>query len=80
MTHEEMLIGWMVFVDYQFRQGKSVSIPSDVIDELRKKGWVEEPEEDNWEGCAPMQVLPAGLAVADLNAAEWGIDPIPEDA
>jgi hypothetical protein len=75
MIAERELVGWMVFIDYQFKQGHGCQAPFDIIDALRAKGWVEKPDDPDWDGKQPMKVTQAGMAIADLNAPEWGIEP-----
>lgn len=76
MTHDEVLIGWMVQLHYQFSWQTGIQIPQAVRQELVALGWISVSDEADDDGFHRCRVSDKGMQVADLNAAEWGIDAI----
>ncbi len=54
--------------------------PNCIHEALSKDGWVEIDPEADWDGSHNVHITDAGMAVADLCGAEWGIDVIPDVA
>lgn len=64
---ETRLIGWLCFYRMQMCEEEiSVSMPTVVRDAFLERGWIDDGD----------NLTDAGLNVTDLNAAEWGIDPL----
>lgn len=80
MISEDKLIGWLVFYRHQsINDVERVSIPTHISGAFVERGWITVEDEPDWEGDHGAKFTPAGLAVTDLNAAEYGIDAIPEE-
>jgi hypothetical protein len=73
------LIGWIVMLRYQFSHDDNMNMPRLVREELIRRGWLWCDEEEDWEGKHGANITEAGGVVADTNAPEWGINPIPEE-
>ena len=67
MLADHVLIGWLMFIRLQ-EPGTQIIIPHPVSDALEARGWLDA------EGLTDQAIV-----VTDLNAPEWGIDPIEDD-
>lgn len=73
---DDKLVGWLVFVRLQ---RESVAMPDIVRVALAKRGWIDGSVDPLQEGdLFDVCLTEEGMKVADLNAAEWGVDAIPE--
>jgi len=73
MVTEQALIGWLCM--YVIQEGE-LNIPAEVAAGIEAKKWVLVQDED-WDGTHQSVALSdAGKHVFDLNAADWGIDPL----
>ena len=76
----DKLIGWLCIARHQFSNGVECMMPTDVSMALIERGWLKECDRqdscDTWNA----HLTDAGMVVTDLNASEWGINPIPEEA
>lgn len=77
MISEDKLIAWLVFLNNQWNEDEVACAPVDVMSELRKRGWVESDDPD-WQGRKPSCLSPAGQAIYDLNAPDYGIETLEE--
>lgn len=80
MIERDRLIGWLCMVRYSTSSGCPVMVPDLIQHALKAQGWLDVETEENSEGTHDIELSAAGLAVSDLNYAEWGIDPIGVDA
>jgi len=65
---ENVLTAWLCVYRLQMDDGDEItfSMPTRVRSELEARGWIDADDE----------ITERGLMVSDLNAAEWGIDPL----
>lgn len=78
MLTEQALIGWLVtsyWMTHNWDEDEGVRgwIPQHVVERLIEKGWLQ-PDPDGEGRCAV--VTDKGLAIYQLNAAEYGLDPM----
>jgi len=75
MITTDRLIGWLCILRHNLDESckGAFFLPSCVKTALVARGWVEvsKGEDGEW-----LHVLPEGCFRSDLEAAEWGIDPI----
>lgn len=75
---EHVLIGWLVIARHQFSHETTCLMPRSVSNALIDRGWMvacdRSDDCDSWNA----HLTSAGITVTDLNAPEWGINPIPE--
>lgn len=77
---EDKLVGWLVAMLWHYQQAGGAHLPTAVLDQLVERGWVENPDEPQWDGKCPCGITPAGYALYDLHAPDYGIDTIPEES
>lgn len=77
MIPDDKLIAWLVIIENQYRNDATVWIPHDVIAQLNARGWGRESEDKDWKGAFDFELLPAGQAIIDLHAPDYGIETIP---
>lgn len=69
---DERLVGWLCFVRWNQSNWCAANVPHEVFKDLMELGWLEQTSHG--------PILSAeGLKVSDLEAAEWGIDALPEE-
>lgn len=77
---DDKLIGWLCIARHQFSNGDSCNMPMHISKALIERGWLEEcggnDSCDTWNA----HLTEEGITVTDLNAPEWGINPIPEES
>lgn len=78
--NEDRLIGWLVFIRLQWDDDKIPSVPTVVQDALAARGWFTCGEDPELGASKRGHITDAGITKADLEAPEWGIDPIPCEA
>lgn len=76
MIAEDKLIGWLCMIRLALSAGQCPFVPTEVQAALVKRGWLEVSPEVDWDDRHDATVTDAGCLVADLNAPEWGIDPV----
>ena len=78
MISDDKLIAWLVFWRHQsVKEQPTVAIPGYISAEMERRGWVVCADVADWDGGYVSTFTPLGLAVSDLNAPEYGIDPCP---
>jgi len=79
MTKDEILVCWLVMMDYQFTQQDEPSFvtPEHIQRALVERGWLVE-ENRNWKGQTEVDITTAGLAIVDLHGADYGLNTIPD--
>lgn len=81
MISDDKLIGWLVFFRHQSEHNASrVYVPVIVSEALVAKGWMTVDAEADWEGDRPSKFTESGLAMSDLYAMDYGIDPLYEES
>lgn len=75
MLSEEKLIGWLCIMRLNL-DTRPFDIPNFVRDSLIAKGWITVDTEADEDGLFLLRVTAAGLKITDLQAAEWGINPL----
>lgn len=80
MITELQMIGWLCFMRNQHECGDTARVPRAVLDALIARGWMEKPDEPDWQGREACSPTPAGCAITDLHGPDWGLDTIPEAA
>lgn len=75
---DDKLIGWLCILRNQFDGDttETLLVPDTVSAELAKRGWIDMDGDLNWQGTHDTLFTDEGRRVSDLNAAEWGIDPL----
>jgi hypothetical protein len=74
MTRDEMLIGWLCILRHNFDNEFSMTVPDYVSDALISRGWlVKEDDAADWDGKWNAHITDAGIAITDINAADWCI-------
>ena len=81
MTHEEVLVAWLVMFRHQAWNGVQCVVPAMVSAELVGRGWIELTHPEIVSGLDDeipydVHVTDLGCVVSDLTAPEFGIDPI----
>lgn len=78
MIPREHLIGWLCMIHFNLAREEKVAfwLPDTVKRAIEDAGWIEYDEDPNWEGSWGSVLTPAGIAVVDLNGAEWGLNPL----
>ncbi|MHC5022026.1 MAG: hypothetical protein ACYTGX_18355 [Planctomycetota bacterium] len=73
MISDERLIGWLCIMRLNWDGGVQFQMPHEVRAELTRRGWISSAEEPDWDGAYESSLTNDGVALCDLNAAEWGI-------
>jgi hypothetical protein len=77
---DDALAAWLSIYRYQFEQDHTLHLPGVVCDALIAKGWCTNDGETRWDGVGFMTITPAGDAIIDIHAPDYGIATIPEDS
>lgn len=70
------MVGWLCFLRHQWSNGVTCMVPNAVSDEFERRGWVKNEPDETGEGVYDSRLTELGTRVSDLNAPEWGIDPL----
>lgn len=77
MISDDKLLGWLVFWRHQsVNEIPNVAIPRSISGEMVARGWITPVPGSDWEGTS-WNFTQLGLALSDLTAPEYGIDPCP---
>lgn len=79
MITEDRLIGWLCIARHQWSNGAECILPAGVLHTLVERGWLRHC--DGSDGCTNWNahMTDQGYAITDLDAADWGINSLPEE-
>lgn len=80
MIPDDKLIGWLCFLRHQWSNGVTCMVPNEISAEFISRGWVDNEPGQEDDGCYTSTLTELGTFLSDVNAAEWGINSIPEES
>ncbi len=69
---ERVLIGWLVAYKFQLASAGRLTVPPLVAQDWIELGWFAAIEQDD--GSVRLSPTEKGMAVADMNAPEYGVE------